>query len=99
MARKQKIVREGRHNRFKSRQALRMISVKVPGGRTVIQFKKKKPQIARCGSCNARLSGIPRLRPFEMMNLSKTKKRPERPFGGVLCSKCMRKKLIEEARK
>ena len=98
MVKKQKIVREGRHNRFKSRQALRMISVKVPGGRTVIQFKKKKHKIAKCGSCGAKLSGIPRERPYKMKKMAKTKKRPERPFGGVLCSKCLREKLVKEAR-
>ncbi len=98
MMKKQKIEREGRYGKFKSRQALRMKSIKVPGGRTVIQFKKKLPKVAKCGSCGASLSGIPRLLPSKMKNLAKTKKRPERPYGGVLCSKCARKKIVSEVR-
>ena len=96
MVKKQKIEREGRHGKFKSKKALRMTSIKAPGGRTVIQFKKKAPKVAKCGSCGAKLSGIPRLLPCKMKNLAKTKKRPERPYGGVLCSKCARKKIISE---
>ena len=33
-----------------------------------------------------------------MAKLPKTKKRPERPFGGNLCSDCMRKIMKEKAR-
>ena len=29
---------------------------------------------------------------------SKTEKRPERPYGGVLCSKCMRDLIVKKAR-
>ena len=33
---------------------------------------------------------------MEIRKLAKTERRPERPFGGVLCSECMRK--IEKLR-
>ena len=95
---KTKIEREGRYGRYKSRQAHRMLSVKVPGGRTVIHFKKKKPSKAKCASCGKVLSGVPRERPHKMRKMSKTKKRPERPYGGKLCSKCTRKLLRAKAR-
>ena len=95
---KQKIQREGRFGRFKSRQAHRMISVKVPGGRTVIHFKKKKPAKAKCGKCGAFLPGVARERPYKMQNMPKTAKRPERPYGGNLCSKCTRALLKAKAR-
>jgi len=95
---KPKIEREGRFGRFKSRQAHRMKYVKVPGGRTVIHFEKKKPSKAVCADCGDALKGVPRERPYKMMNMAKTKKRPERPYGGKLCSKCTRKLLREQAR-
>jgi large subunit ribosomal protein L34e len=94
-----KVQRGSRFGRFKSRQGKRMISTKVPGGRTVVHFKKKKPSKAKCGSCGQVLVGVPRERPHKMRKMAKTKKRPERPYGGNLCSKCMRKKIIEGARK
>ena len=90
--------REGRYGRFKSRQALRMVYVRTPGGVTVTQYKKKKPKKVPCAICGKALSGVPRERPYKMQNMPKTKKRPERPYGGNLCSACMRRKLIRKSR-
>ena len=71
-------------------RSLRKVKVKTPGGRVVTHYRKKKPKIAHCFECGAILKGVPRERPTKMKNMAMTKKRPERPFGGVLCSKCMR---------
>ena len=76
-----------------------MIFKKVPGGRTVVHYKAKKPSKAKCGDCGKVLAGVARERPAKMKNLPKTKKKPSRPFGGNLCSKCMRKKIISGVRK
>ena len=83
--------------RLRSR-SLRKIHRKVPGGRTNVHYKKRKPKSARCSNCGALLKGIPRELPFRMRSMAKTKKRPERPFGGVLCSKCMRLEIINKVR-
>jgi len=83
----------GKH---KSR-TFRRVFRKTPGGRVALHYRKRKPKKNRC-SCGALLKGVPRERPYKMMTMAKTKKRPERPYGGVLCTKCMRKKIIEEAR-
>jgi len=80
--------------RIKSR-TLRRIKVKVPGNRSVIHYRKRKPSAAKCAGCGAVLSGVPRERPYKMKNMAKTQKRPERPYGGILCSRCMRKKIKE----
>ena len=83
--------------RLRSRSR-RKVFRKVSGGRTNVHFKKRKPQAAKCGRCGDALKGIPREMPFRMKNMAKTKKRPERPFGGVLCSKCMRLEIISKIR-
>lgn len=93
-----KVTREGRYGRFKARKRLRMISVKVPGGRTNIQFRKKKPSKSKCSKCGEQLSGVPKELPSKLKKLAKTKRRPERPYGGVLCSPCTRLLLKEKAR-
>ncbi len=77
---------------------MRRLQVKVPGGRTARHYKKRKPQNAKCGKCRAVLKGTLRERPFRMTKLPKTKKRPERPYGGNLCSRCMRTLIVEKAR-
>ena len=83
--------------RLRSR-SLRKVFRKVPGGRVSLHHKKKKPKAAKCGNCGASLKGVPRAFPFRMRSMAKTKKRPERPFGGVLCSRCMRLEIIKKVR-
>ena len=77
---------------------LRKVFRKTPGGRIVTHFMKRKPSSAKCGDCGNTLAGVPRERPYKMKSIPKTKKRPERPFGGVLCSTCSRRKIISRAR-
>jgi large subunit ribosomal protein L34e len=71
-------------------RSLRKINVKTPGGRVVRIYKKKNPAPAQCGKCGKLLKGVPRLRQAKLRNLAKSKKRPQRPYGGVLCSACSR---------
>ncbi|MCK5282733.1 MAG: 50S ribosomal protein L34e [Nanoarchaeota archaeon] len=79
-------------------RSLRRIKVKVPGGRVVTHYKRRKPSPAKCGGCGAVLKGIARERPRKMQNIPKTRKRPQRPYGGVLCSKCARVLLKEKVK-
>ena len=87
-----------RFGRFKSRSK-KLKYVKTPGRRTVVHYKKKRHSKAICAVCGKKLAGISRKETSKMKNILKTKKRSQRPFGGYLCSSCMRKKLIREARK
>lgn len=77
----------------------RKVKKRTPGGKIVIRSKRRRPSIARCAICKKPLHGIPRLIPSKFKDLPKTKKRPERPFGGYLCSKCMREVLKEKLMK
>ena len=82
--------------RTKSRTMSRT-KVRRPGGSTVTHYNKKKPSKAKCAACGKLLSGVPRERPYKMMTMAKTAKRPERPYGGVLCSPCTRKLIQQKA--
>ena len=82
----------------KRSRTLRRVSRKTPGGNTVKHYAKRKPSKAKCGECGKLLAGVPRERPFKMARMPKTKKRPERPYGGVLCTACTRKKMVAKAR-
>ncbi|MBW2975298.1 50S ribosomal protein L34e [Candidatus Woesearchaeota archaeon] len=83
--------------RRRSRSLIR-INVKTPGGRTVTHYKHRKPKPAKCGKCGSVLKGIIRERPYKMKKVAKSKKRPTRPYGGVLCSRCLRSLFTEKAR-
>ncbi len=82
--------------KFKSR-TFRRVKIKTPNGTKTV-YKHRKPAKAICGNCGAILKGVPRTRKSEIVNMPKTAKRPERPYGGVLCSKCMRAKIKESVR-
>ena len=78
-------------------KTFRKVKVKVPSGVTT-QYKRRKPAKAKCSDCGKVLAGVPNEIPSKMQNMPKTTKRPERPFGGKLCSRCMRIKMKEKAR-
>ena len=83
--------------RYKSK-TFRKVFRKTPGGKTVVQYKRRKPAKAKCASCKKVLPGTARELPCKMRNMPKTKKRPSRPYAGVLCSSCMRKKIIKKTK-
>ncbi len=85
---------DGKH---KSR-SMRKVFRRTPGAKTVVHYVKRKPSKAQCGMCGTQLAGVPREGPAKMRNMPKTSKRPERPFGGVLCAKCSKRVAIAEAR-
>lgn len=68
-----------------------------PGGVRRVRYTKKNNDSSICGMCGVKLLGVP----VNSDKLSKSQKRPERPYGGVLCSPCSReflkKKIIAEA--
>lgn len=71
----------------------RRVKVKTPGGRLKTHYRKRKPKIAHCAYCKKELKGVPKNLPCKIRKLSKTERRPERPYGGNLCSGCMRKEI------
>ncbi len=71
--------------------SLKKIRVRVPSSDTVTHYTYGKPSKPKCGICGAELHGVIRGRPSEVRKRAKSERRPERPFGGVLCSACTRK--------
>ena len=83
---------------FKHRnRSFRHVAVKL-ASRVTTHYKKRNPAKAQCGNCGKELHGVPRAKPVAIRNMPKTQKRPERPYGGVLCSACMRQVMISKAR-
>lgn len=73
-------------------RTLRRIFVKTPK-HTKLVYAKRKPAKAHCANCGIVLSGVATARPYKLNKLSKTQKRPDRPYAGMLCSSCMRKTI------
>ena len=83
--------------KYRSRSK-RRVFVRTPSGKTVIHYKDRAPKTGTCPITGEKLKGMPRVLPAKQQNMAKSKKRPQRPFGGVLSSRAMRRVVISEAR-
>jgi large subunit ribosomal protein L34e len=79
-------------------QSLPSRSRRSPGGRKIKIAKEEKPAAAKCAVCGAKLQAVPRRSNTQMSRLARTLKRPQRPFGGILCSNCSRSMYKEKVR-
>ncbi len=58
----------------------------------------RKPSHAVCALCGSKLNAVPKRSSGGLRKLAKTQKRPQRVFGGVLCTACTRLVLKEKTR-
>lgn len=72
------------------------IKRRTPSGRSVVRRGRGKPAFSKCAVCGAKLHGMPRLRPSGLRKLPKSKRVPNRPYGGYLCTRCTRELLKGE---
>lgn len=72
------------------------IKIRLPSGRSVVRRGRGKPSVAKCAVCGAKLHGMPRLAPAKLRKLPKSKRVPNRPYGGYACSRCTRELLKEK---
>lgn len=79
-----------RHGNFRNRAS--------PGGKPVLKKKSAKQARILCALCKAKLGGVPHGTHAEVSKLAKTEKRPERPFGGVLCPRCLSQVIRDKVR-
>jgi len=77
----------------KRSRSLRRVHVRVPSGESRLVYKLRSPKKPACSGCGMILQAVPNKLVSKMRNMPKSQKRPERIFGGVLCSKCTKNKL------
>ncbi len=73
-------------------------TIRLPGGRSKVTVKQKRSSRVVCAVTGKPLQAVPQARSAKLQTISKSKRRPERPYGGVLSSKATRKLLITKAR-
>jgi large subunit ribosomal protein L34e len=71
------------------------IKVRLPGGRSVFHYKKRRAKKAKCSICKGFLHGVPTMM---LRKLSKSEKAPSRIFGGVICHSCLQKSIKKAVR-
>jgi large subunit ribosomal protein L34e len=60
----------------------------------VYLYLKKARTVPKCGQCKEKLKGIQPTRPSERPRLSRRLKTVSRTFGGVLCHRCLRERIV-----
>ena len=60
----------------------------------VYLYLKKAKTVPRCGQCKEKLKGVTPSRPSERPRMSRRLKSVSRTFGGVLCHRCLRERII-----
>jgi len=83
--------------RFRAR-TFRRTKVTTPGGRRVQHHTPRPHNRAQCGQCKEPLQAVFTARRSLLRRLSKSERRPSRPYGGVLCSRCSRATIKAKAR-
>ncbi len=79
-------------------RSMKQARVRTPGGRIVTHYGYKTHSKHTCAVCKKELHGKPRGRPIEIRSLFKSERKPERPFGGMLCSRDTRMVLSYRAK-
>ena len=69
-------------------------AVRTPGNKVVAHYVAKKANGPKCADTGVALPGIPCLRPFEYKNIAKRHRTVSRAYGGVLCSKAVKTRII-----
>ncbi|MFW9962952.1 MAG: 50S ribosomal protein L34e [Candidatus Sifarchaeia archaeon] len=72
--------------------------VKTPGGRRVIHRKKFYRAAGTCAITSSQLQVSRGARHDNLRSASRSAKRPNRPYGGVLSSRALRRGIIKASR-
>ncbi|MFX0209236.1 MAG: 50S ribosomal protein L34e, partial [Candidatus Hodarchaeota archaeon] len=64
--------------------------LRTPGAKLAIHYSKRGKSAANCEICKKALQGTPKARKSGIRGLSKSAKRPNRPYGGRLCANCLK---------
>jgi large subunit ribosomal protein L34e len=83
-------------SKIKSRTFRRKKIRTITGTKTT--YQRRKPKLGTCSVTGQKLKGVPREIPSKLRNMSKSQRRPSRPFGGVLSSKAARDEIKKRAR-
>jgi large subunit ribosomal protein L34e len=74
------------------------VSVRLPGGGRRVHYRPGVCALPRCSVCGRPLTGLPRVSEFGMTRLSGVERRVSRPFGGQICSDCVKRGLVRTVR-
>lgn len=81
-----------------AQRRMKAVQRRTPGNRTVTHFRRKPYAKHKCALCGKVLHGTPRGSPHKVSHMTKSERRPSRPYGGQLCSACTVKVISMKAK-
>ena len=75
---------------------MRRLPRRLPGNVNTIHFVRRRPKYAHCPITGQILHGVPRLRPAQVRKLTKTQRRPSRPYGGKISHTALSKAIFQK---
>lgn len=82
----------------KMKKAMKKVRKRTVSGKNVFVYRKGRTSSAVCNNCGREMHGMPRMTNAQIAKLAKSYKRPNRKFGGYLCSRCTKEFLRNTAR-
>lgn len=79
-------------------KSLRKNVQRLPGGRLKTASSRKKRSRLKCAVTGKPLSGVPRVKSSAVRRIEKSKRAPNRPYGGVLNPSVTKAMFIKKAR-
>ncbi len=77
---------------------MKKVKIRSPSGNAMLRRRRERVAAAKCANCKSPLHGLQRKTQSGFKKLSLSERRPERPYGGCLCSNCSRDIFRERAR-
>ena len=84
-----------RSNRTRSRKR---VTKGLPGAGQGTHYKLRVGAVRCCRICKRPLAGVPRASRFVAVKLNRGRKTVQRPFGGEICSDCLKRGLRQAAK-
>ncbi|SRR6056297_2923386 len=69
---------------------------RLPGNNTTVHYDRRAPSRAHCPITKKKLHGVPHVRPSKLRKLTKTQRRPNRPYGGKVTHGALAKAIWEK---
>jgi len=83
--------------RYRSRSKARKI-VKTPGKKIKIHYRRRRFGKDKCAICKKELHGMSSRDPKKRRRTAKSRRSPNRMYGGYLCPSCLKTALINQVR-
>jgi large subunit ribosomal protein L34e len=84
--------------RSKRTRSRKRVTKSLPGAGQRVHYKLKAGAVQRCRICKRPLGGVPRASRFVASKLNRGRKSVQRPFGGQICSDCLKRGLRQAAK-